>query len=65
MKISIRQYQNLSKFFYDVAKLTFAGLAIGSVISKKSVSPFIFIAGLGLTIVFAFIAIWLDKEDRR
>lgn len=65
MKISIRQHQNLSKFFYDLAKLTFAGLALGSIISKEPVSSFIFITGLGLTIVFAIIALWLDKEDRR
>jgi len=64
MKTTIRQYQNLSKFLYDVAKLSFAGFVIGSVISKEPVSPFVFIIGLGVTICLAIIAFCLDKEER-
>jgi len=65
MKISIRQRQNFSKFLYDIAKLTFAGFVVGSVVSKEIARPFILIIGLGITICLAIIALCLDKENGR
>ncbi|MEW5767563.1 MAG: DUF6722 family protein [bacterium] len=63
MKITIRQHQNLSKFLYDIAKLSFAGFVVGSIISKEPMGPFVLIVGLGITICLAIIALSLDKED--
>lgn len=32
-------WQNLSKFLYDLAKITFAGLVIGSIVAPKGAKP--------------------------
>lgn len=52
--------ENLGKFFYDLAKLSFAGLVIGGItpwISKSELdfSPYAFIIGLITTSIFATI----------
>lgn len=52
--------ENLGKFFYDLAKLSFAGLVIGGItpwISKGGLdfNPYAFIVGLTATSIFASI----------
>jgi len=54
-----RQNENFAKFLYDIAKLTFAGLVIGAVISKEP-NFGIIIAGLFLTALQAGLAFWID-----
>lgn len=50
--------ENLGKFFYDLAKLTFAGLVVGGIVSLKpdtdiSVDVYRVIIGSISTIIFA------------
>ncbi|MEW6482679.1 MAG: DUF6722 family protein [bacterium] len=37
---------NLSKFFYDIGKLSFGGFIIGSIISKEAASLLLIAVGL-------------------
>lgn len=52
--------ENLGKFFYDLAKLTFAGVVIGSItpwFTEKEIvfNPYVFISGLVTTSIWAFV----------
>jgi hypothetical protein len=48
----VGKYANLSKFFYDIAKLTFGGFVIGSVISKEMINILLTIIGLLIIMLF-------------
>lgn len=54
-------WQNLSKFLYDLAKITFAGLVIGSIVSPKGAKPSNVILGIILTVLPGVAAFWLDR----
>ena len=52
--------ENLGKFFYDLAKLTFAGVVIGSItpwFTEKEIvfNPYVFISGLVTTSIWAIV----------
>ena len=53
---------NLSKFFYDIAKLTFGGIIVGSIVSKEVIHPLLVGLGFCLTCVLVIIAFWLDEK---
>lgn len=60
--------ENLGKFFYDIAKLTFAGMVIGSMVTatNSTVSPTLLIVesaiGTILTFIFAYIGFTLLRS---
>ncbi len=56
-----KQREDISKFFFDLAKLSFAGLIIGSLIPTYSFSLLIFGLGLFLTISFFALGVMFDK----
>lgn len=55
--------QNLSKFFYDIAKLSYAGLGITAIIGKERINLLLMIAGIILTAIFVIIGYKLDKGE--
>lgn len=56
------RYTNLSKFFYDIAKLSFGGFIVTSIISKETVHPILVGLGFCLTCMLVMIAFWLDEK---
>ncbi len=58
----MKRYSNLSKFFYDIAKLTFGGFIVGSIVSKEVFDLFLIGLGLCITSMFVIITFLLDKE---
>ncbi len=60
----MRRYSNLSKFFYDIAKLSFGGLLVGFIVSSVELKHRLVLTILGfcLTCILVIVAFLLDKE---
>lgn len=51
--MTIKQGEELSKYFYDLSKISFALIVVGSLISKEPFILGIFIIGFFFTIISA------------
>ena len=60
----MKKYENLSKAFYDIGKLSFATLILGQFISNKF-NVFVTIIGITFTVLAFVIGVTLEriKED--
>lgn len=61
MKLNKKQRENLAKFVYDIDKLIFAFLIIGSIISPTGFKSGIFAGGVVSFIVLMISALILDS----
>jgi len=57
------QKQNLCKFLYDIAKITFGTVVISQVFKPPEFKIWIFISGLITTVVFFLFAYILDGKE--
>ncbi|MBI5787771.1 MAG: hypothetical protein HZA78_02800 [Candidatus Schekmanbacteria bacterium] len=60
-----KQWGNLAKFIYDIAKLTFGGIVIGNIISSKPFNLKLFSVGIIITTVQIFLAFYLDGKGEK
>jgi membrane glycosyltransferase len=61
MKISDEKLKNLSKALYDIGKLSFAALVLGSVMAQDKFSFLLFLSGLIFSIICFAIAFSIDR----
>ena len=61
MQIADDKLRNLAKSIYDVGKLTFGALVLGSLISPRSFELKYFLGGLTLFMVCFAVAFILDR----
>lgn len=54
-----KQKEDLAKFFYDVAKLNFAGLVLASALNGGS--PWAVVFGGFATLGCVLVAVWLER----
>ncbi|MDR4507030.1 MAG: hypothetical protein MRJ65_02120 [Candidatus Brocadiaceae bacterium] len=57
-----KQREDVIKFLYDIAKLTYTGLIIGGIISPKGLLWIHIVCGACVSVIFFVIAYTLRKE---
>ncbi|MBU0567471.1 hypothetical protein KJ693_05795 [bacterium] len=59
--MTIKQGEELSKYFYDLSKIAFALIVVGSLISKEPFILGIFIIGFLFTIISGILGFKISK----
>lgn len=59
------QREGLSKYLYDLSKLSFVLVVLGSLIAKPPFNPQLFWVGVGITVGFAVAALYLSKKEEK
>jgi hypothetical protein len=61
MSFTTKQKENISKYLFDVSKLSFGGLVIGRLIGGNGVVSWVLYAGVIFSTLTFIVAVLLDK----
>ncbi|UJS16909.1 MAG: hypothetical protein L3J17_13475 [Candidatus Jettenia sp.] len=58
-----KQKEDITKFLYDMVKLTYTGFIVGGIISPKGFNLSHIVLGLSISISFFVVGYWISRKE--